>query len=514
MRPVLLATLLIAVSTPAIGTRAQPARPAGPALAKAVGAYVEANQRQIMSELVELVSIPNVASDTENIRENARLLHRMLAGRGFSAEILETDGNPLVYGEMKAAGASRTLLVYCHYDGQPVDPRGWKQPSPFTPILRDGRLEDGGREIPGGARHARAFEPGWRLYARSASDDKSPIVGLLAALDALKHAGVAPTSNLRVLFDGEEESGSPSLVAAISKYRDRFDADLMIILDGPVHPSERPTVVFGARGVLGMELTVYGPKFPLHSGHYGNWAPNPAMRLAALLASMKDDDGKVLVKGFYDGLVPLTPEEQAMLDAVPDDPARLMRLFGFAAPERRDLSLQAALQLPSLNVRGLSSAFVGGEARTIVPDRAIAALDVRLVKETPAASMAEKIRAHIRAQGYHVVESEPDDETRARHERIVKIVSRGGTDAYRTSPLLDESRRVAGALADVFGEPPVLLRTSGGTVPIAPFIAAMAFPALGVPTVNFDNNQHGENENLRLGHFFLGIVTIAAVLTM
>ena len=229
---------------------------------------------------------------------------------------------------------------------------------------------------------------------------------------------------------------------------------------------------------------------------------------------MKNDDGKVAIAGFYDDLTPLTAEEQAMLDAVPDNPARLLRLFGIAEPERRDLSLQQALQLPSLNLRGLSSAYVGADARTIIPDRAIAALDIRLVKETPAPIVAKKIMAHIRAQGFHVIESEPDDDDGNRHPRIVKVVMRGATNAYRTSPLLPASKLVVDAVTRMWNAEPVRLRTSGGTVPIAPFIEAMGFPAIAVPIVNFDNNQHGENENLRLGHFFTGIVTIAAVLVM
>lgn len=475
--------------------------------------HVAANQKAIVGELVQLLSIPNVAADRENIRRNASFLRDMLARRGFRTEILETEGNPLVYGELAAPGATRTILLYTHYDGQPVDPKGWQQASPFAPILRDGRLEDGRKELDLAALDR--FEPDWRLYARSASDDKSPIVALCAALDALKDAGRAPTSNVRLILDGEEEAGSTSLVPAIAKYRDRLEADLMLILDGPRHPSGRPTLVFGARGIVTVELTVYGPKFPLHSGHYGNWAPNPAMRLAQLVASMKDDAGRVLVEGFYDGLAPLAKAEHAMLTAVPDDPDALMKLFGIAAPERPGLSLQEALQLPTLNIRGLSSAFVGAQARTIIPDRATAAIDIRLVKETPAASMIQKLRAHIEKQGYHILETDPDDVTRAAHARSVRVQVRGdGTDAYRTSPLLPESELVTEALARMWGREPVRIRTSGGTVPITPFIEALGFPAISVPIVNFDNNQHGENENLRLGHFFEGIVTMAALLTM
>ena len=488
------------------------APPAG--LKQKVDAWVTANQRAIVTELVDLLAIPNVAADRENIRKNAVRLREMLVKRGLTAEILETAGNPLVWGEMKAAGATRTLLFYAHYDGQPVNPKEWKQPSPFTPILRAGRMEDNGAEL-GDLGTRTTFGADQRIYARSASDDKSPIVALLAAFDALKANGLQPSSNIRVILDGEEEAGSPSLVPAIAKYRDKLTADVMFILDGPLHPSGRPTLVYGARGNLTLQLTSYGPKFALHSGHYGNWVPNPAMRLVQLLATMKGDDGKVLIKGFYEGLPPLTAQEQAIIDGVPDDPAALQALFGIAGPERPGLKLQEALQYPSFNIRGLSSAFVGGEARTIIPATATAEIDVRLVKETPAARLHELVVAHIRAQGWHVVTTDPDDATRAKYPKIVKVIARGdGTNAYRTSPLLPISEQVASSMQEVFGAPPVQIRTSGGTVPITPFIEALGFPAISVPSVNFDNNQHSENENLRLGHFFRAITTMAALLTM
>ena len=477
----------------------------------ALDGYVASHQKAIVTELVDLLSIPNVTADTENIRRNATLLREMLRRRSFTTEILETDGNPLVWGELKVPGARRTVLIWAHYNGQPADPKGWRQPNPFVPVLRAGRLEDGAKEVPG-LRNLAKFDPDSRLYARSAADDKGPIVALLAALDALKATGLAVSSNLRVVFDGE--AGSPSLAAAIPRYRDRLAADMMLLLEGPVHQSGRPTIVFGARGFLDMDLTVYGPKVGVNSGNFGNWVPNPALGLAHLLASMKDDTGQVLVKGFYDGIDPLTPQEQAMLAAVPDDPASLRRLFFIAAPERSDLSLQQALQLPALNIRGLSSAVVGPDARTIIPDRAIAFVDIRLVKETPAKAITEKLLAHIRGQGFHVIESEPDDETRIRYPRIVKVIFRGGAEGFRTSPLAPESQLVTEAVSRMLGERPILIRTMGQRINIAEFIQVMGIPAITLPTVNFDNNQTAENENLRLGHLFTGILTIAAVLTM
>jgi acetylornithine deacetylase/succinyl-diaminopimelate desuccinylase-like protein len=287
----------------------------------------------------------------------------------------------------------------------------------------------------------------------------------------------------------------------------------MVIFDGPMHSSGRPTIAYGARGIVTINLTVFGPRAGVHSGNYGNWIPNPAQRLASLLATMKDDDGRVLVAGFTDSVKPFDAIERAMLDAVPDDSVRMLKTFGVAAPEKAFERLQYALQYPTLNVRGLTSAHVGAGARTIIPDRATAAIDVRLVKETRAAELVEKIRAHIRGRGYTLVDADPADDMRLRHPRLARMdVSASPTEAFRTAPDDPHAQRVAAALEKAFGAPPIRLRTLGGTVPIAPFVEAMGFPAVIVPTVNFDNNQHEENENLRLGNLLQAVQIVAAVI--
>ena len=485
------------------------------ALRPKVEAWTTANQKAIVGEFLDLLALPNVAADRSNIERNAVFLKAMLEKRGFKAELLPTDGNPLVWGERLVPAATTTVLIYCQFDGQPVNAKGWAQPNPFTPVLRTGRLDEGGREIADAGNQSR-YENDWRVYARSASDAKGPIIAFMAALDALAAQGLGPTVNLRVIMDGEEEISSPNLVPAIEKYRDKLKADLMLVFDGPMHFTDQPTLVFGARGIQDAQLTVYGPKSGVHSGNYGNWIPNPALRLAHLLASMKDDRGNILVSGFHDDLVPLTKEEQDLIAAVPNEDARLLKVFGVAKPERDDLSLQMAFQRPTLNIRGMQSSFIGADARTIIPDRAVAEIDIRLVEETNGARMLERLRAHIVKQGYHVVDSDPDDATRARYTHIAKLSSprRAATAAFRTSPLLPESKRVIASLEKVWGEPPVRIRTAGGTVPISQFIEALGFPAILVPVVNFDNNQHEENENLRLGNLFRGVVTYAAVLRM
>ena len=475
--------------------------------------WVASHHRELVMQLWDLLAIPNARGDSANLRRNAETLRSMFAARGLTTEVIETPSTPLVVGELRVPAAQRTLLLYAHFDGQPVDASAWRQPTPFTPVLRRGRLEEGAAEITNG-RDQQTFEPDWRLYARSASDDKAPIVAMLAALDALKAIGVSPAWNVKVILDGDEESGSTGLLAVLPTIRERLASDLMLVFDGPAHASGRPTVVLGVRGILGFELTVYGPKNALHSGHYGNWVPNPAMRLVRLLASMKGDDGKVLIGGFYDGIAPLTAEERALLRSVPDDPDALRALFGIAGAEPFAETLQDALQRPSFNIRGLSSQYVGANATNVIPDRAVASIDVRLVQETPATAMLDKIRAHIRAQGFHVVDSDPDDATRARYRDIVKVTAPRATEGYRIGSSTPEARRVVAALGEAFGRQPVVIRNSGGTLPVAAFSDALKVPIINLPTVNFDNNQHAENENIRLGHFFTSVKTVAALLTM
>src|SRR5271157_258955 len=469
----------------------------------AVETWVASHQHRIMGEFDELLRIPNVGTDRANIRRNAEFVRGLLQRHGMQAELLETTGNPLVYAEKNVPGAARTVLYYIHYDGQPVDVSRWKT-DPFRPVMRDGS-----RDIANWAALEK-FPDDWRIYARSASDDKAPIVAFCAAMDAL---GGKFASNIHVVIDGEEEMGSPSLTAAIGRYRDKLKASLLLILDGPVHPNGRPTLAFGARGIVTLDLTVYGPKMALHSGHYGNWIPNPAMRLAQLLASMKDEQGRTTIEGFYADVPPLTEAQRRVLRSVPDDEPALLKLFRVARPDAVSGSLQEALQFPSLNVRGLSSGYVD-QPRTIIPTEATAAIDMRLVKETPAARMVERVRAHIEKQGYHVTESEPDDAARLQYPKLARLKAGESMEAYRTEPESAEAMLVTHALTRMWGAEPVRIRTMGGTVPIAPFIRELGVPAVGVPIVNFDNNQHSDNENLRVGNLWSGVVTLAAMLGM
>lgn len=497
---------LVAAAT--AGTAAQGTAPA----MAAVEAWMREGERMLVGTLADYVAIPSVRGDAAALARQADVLRAAFAARGFTASLIETPAAPLVFAERATPGATRTLLLYFHYDGQPVDAARWRQASPFTPVMRSDRLDAPGVRTIDDFRAAGRFEPDWRLFGRAAADAKAPIVAFLGAFDALTAAGITPTWNLKILIDGDEESGSTGLKAVASANRQRFAADLLLMMDGPAHPSGRPTLVFGARGSVGFELTVFGPKSELHSGHYGNWAPNPALRLARLLASMKDDTGRVLIAGFYDGISPLNADERALMRAVPDDPDALLRLFGLAASETSAESLQDAYTRPSLNIRGISSGHVGPAATNVIPSVAVASLDMRLVTETRGTELLDKVRAHIRGQGFLLLDRDPTDDERARARDIVKLTTATPTEAYRVSVTSAMSQEVIGTLTRTLGQAPVVLRSSGATVPMAELSAAAGAPAISVQTVNFDDNQHTDDENMRLGHFFASVRTIAALL--
>jgi acetylornithine deacetylase/succinyl-diaminopimelate desuccinylase-like protein len=481
--------------------------------ASAARSYREAHEHEIIEEFANLLSIPNVATDATNIGRNARLISQMLEKRGVKTRLLEIpEAPPVVYGEINTPGATRTLIFYLHYDGQPVEPAKWVGGDPFKPILRSASLEAEGRDIPFPAKD-RKFDPEWRLYARSSGDDKAPVIAICAALDALRANNIPINSNIKFFFEGEEEAGSPHLEKIVEKYRDLLKADAWLICDGPVDQTRRQQIYFGARGVTGIELTVYGPRRELHSGHYGNWAPNPAMMLAKLLASMKDDDGRVLIKGFYDGVEPLNETERRAFSEAPDNDAMLRRELGVAWTEGAGKRLIELINLPSLNIRGFLSSSVGATARNVIPSTATASIDIRLVKGLNHAKAVDRVIEHVRAQGYHVVESEPDEAARLKYPKIAKVIREGGYDASRTSMDLPISKDIIAAVESARGSV-IKMPTLGGSVPLYIFTDNLKTPCVGVPIANHDNNQHSANENIRLQNLWDGIETMASLLTM
>ena len=360
------------------------------------------------------------------------------------------------------------------------------------------------------------LDPELRVFARAASDDKAPIMMMLTAIDMLRAHGRSPAFNVKVILDGEEEISSPSLAGMAAANHELLAADALVILDGPVHDSGRPTLAYGNRGVTQATLTIFGPRNPLHSGHYGNYVPNPAMRLARLLATMKDDDGRVLIPGYYDG-VEITPADREVLARTGDDEVALRKRLGIAEAERVGTSYQLALQYPSLNVRGMSSAAVGDKAANIVPSVAVAELDIRTTPETDGRHLFALVREHILRQGFHLVDGQPTDDDRQRYARLASF-RLGEVEAAQRMPMDSAVGQWAlHALQSPSGPAPrtepVRIRMMGGTVPTDVLVSALHMPFIQVPTVNADNNQHAHDENLRIGNFITGTETIYSLLT-
>lgn len=473
-----------------------------------------AHGANILSGFVDLLSLPNDANDAENIRRNADYISGLFKDRGFQMELLESDeAPPLIYGLRETSGAERTIAIYVHYDGQPTEPAEWTHP-PFQPRLYSRAMTEGGEEI-AFPLAGETVDENWRLYARSASDDKAPFPALLAAIDALDEEGIGFTSNIKLIFDGEEEAGSDYLDDYLAAHADKFaDVDLWLFCDGPTHQSERPQLVFGVRGVTDLEVTVYGPNRGLHSGHYGNWAPGPGWRLAQLLASMKDEKGRVLIKDFYKSTAPVSKAERAAIAAMPDIDDELRQTFGLAETEMDNAPIAERLLLPALNLKGLKSAEVGALSRNVIPPSATASIGVRLVKGNDPEEMLNTIEGHIRKMGYFITREDPDADTRARHPLIAKVTRSSGYPAMRSR--MDDPRvsPLVAALRAVAGDELILNPSLGGSLPLYMFESVSDAPIVILPVANYDNNQHAADENIRIGNLFYGVDAYAAVLTM
>ena len=465
------------------------------------------------AEYLDFLSLPADSIVAADIQKNADFIERAFAKRGFVVRQLANDGKPLVYAEFtKARPGARTILFYMHFDGQPVVPSEWSQPNPWLPVVKRRSSAGAWQQVAAELLYAEPLDPELRVFGRCAADDKAPIMMFLAAFDALNAADVAPAYHVKVLFDSEEERGSPSMAVVARANRELLRADTIVIHDGPRHASNRPTLVFGNRGDAPVTLTVFGPRAPVHSGHFGNYVPNPAMRLAQLLASMKDERGRVLVKGYYDR-ISLTPSERRILAETGDDEAAIRQRTGIAQAEAVGGNYQEALQYPSLNVRGMAAASVGSKAANIVPHLAVAELDLRTTPETPPEYLFGLLEAHVRQQGYHLVAGEPNDAERAAYDRLASLTLHGGSHAVRTpmdSPLGGWAFAALKAMAPA--ATPVRIRMMGGSVPTDSLVEVLQVPFVIVPLVNPDNNQHTFDENLRIGHYVEGVHTLLVLL--
>ena len=466
--------------------------------------------QKLFQEFYDFLSIPNDANIPDQLTANIEWCERSFKKRGFKTQHLKTDRLPLILAEKRFNRNYPTVLFYVQVDGQPVDPTKWFQKDPFLPVLKSMNSKGEWQEIPWD-NLKKDYDEDWRVFARSASDAKAPINSFLIALDIMDEQNLEPNYNIKVIMDMEEEMGSPNLPNAVKKYGKKLKADRLVILDGPRHPSNEPTLTFGARGIATIQLKVHGPKYPQHSGHYGNYVPNPAIRLSQIIASMKNQDGIVTINGFYDG-IEISDKARKIMAQVPDDENEIRRSIGISEIDKVADNYQESIQYPSLNVRGLKSGWVEKEVRTIIPSFALAEIDVRLVKETDPNRLIGLIKEHIQKQGYHITKKDPSDVERMKYGRLITFKSKISYTAFRTpidSPIGDW---LSSAIRNGFEMEPIIKRTSGGSVPISPFVNTLGVPAVTVPTVNPDNNQHSPNENIRVGNLIESVRTHLAIL--
>lgn len=475
------------------------------------------NEHSLLRSYLSFVSIPNIAADKLTLQKTASSIMDMMKASGIKdVQLLypsTPDAPPAVYGEVKTPGATETIIFYAHYDGQPVNAANWyKGLEPFRPVLASGVL---GKDlkIEKLPEETQNIYPNWRIYGRSSSDDKAGVIAILSAYRALSETGSKPGVNIKFFFEGEEEAGSDHLHEIFTKHKALLSSDFWIICDGPVHQSGRKTVVFGVRGDTHLELTLYGPKKPLHSGHYGNWVSNPAWQLVQLLSTMKNDKGEVTIKGFYDDVLPLTPEEKKALAAIPPVEEEMKKQLGIQLTER-NVRINEAYTYPSLNINGIKSADVGELSANVIPVKATVSLDLRLVVGNDWKRQQDKVIDHIKTQGYHVMETAPTDEDRLKYAKIVEVKRSGGYNAQKTNLNLPQAQKVLRAIQITATDPIVIQPTSGGSLPLFVFEKYLQAKTITVPIANHDNNQHAENENLRIRNLWEGIETMAAIMLM
>jgi len=471
---------------------------------------IDAKLPEVLFNHKEFVSIPSLPIDVQKMYQNVAWVKARYQKVGFELITLESSILPVLFAERIVNPDFKTVLFYFHIDGQPVDPSKWNQKDPFRPVLKE-QKENGNWEAIAWESVNAKINDDWRIFGRAAADDKAPIVMFLSALELMKAENQEPKFNIKIIFDLEEEYGSNGFLTTLTKYKKQYESDYMIIMDGPAHNSNQPTLTFGCRGIATCSITTYGSKLPQHSGHYGNYVSNPVFSLSRILASMKAEDGNVLIEEYYKGIT-ISEEVAVILNSVPDTKEGINNALIIKEEEKVGANYQEALQYPTLNVRQIETSWKGKGLKTVIPEYATSHIDVRLVVETDGKKQLEKIKKHMVDQGYYVLDRKPTDEERLTHSKIVTFKGNPGVNAFRTALDSPFGEKLRSALTKTFGQKPVSIRTMGGTVPIIPAINELKIPAIIVPMVNMDNNQHSPNENIRIGNIRQGIKICLSIL--
>ena len=463
---------------------------------------------QVVKDFRDFLELPNVSTNTENMHANARWIQRYIGDRGFTSEVVSAGRAPYVIAERHVDDSYPTILIYAHFDGQPVLPSNWATP-PFEPTLKEGdKVLDWDDAL------AQPLSREWRIYARSAGDDKAPVVALMHALDLMQENNIPLAVNIKLFLDGEEEFGSPTLKGILEENAHKLDADLMLFCDGPMHQSRKRQLVFGVRGDTAVNLTTYGANRPLHSGHYGNWAPHPTDSLIRLLATLKDEDGKILVPGYLDEMTLITETERAAVAAMPKIDDQLQRELQLGRLEGDGERIEALVMQPAIIIKGFQAGGVGRLGRNVIIASSTAALDLRLAPGQTVAGVQKALSNHFESQGFHLIYNEPTAKERQEHPKLLKVDwGEKGYRAFRTDIDSQEAQELVRIIKTFDGEQPLLTPTMGGSLPIYLFEDMLKLPIIILPVANHDNNQHGRDENMRLANLFDAIGVYAAVLS-
>ena len=441
--------------------------------------YIDQNFDRFVDELAALVRIPSVSAQKKGLEDCARHLVSRMKEIGLHAEMMPMGGSdnpPLVYGRLDPPGAERTLFIYGHLDVQPPEPlEDWDTP-PFEPEIRDGRM-----------------------YGRGPGDNKGQMYSHVKAMEALQKAGGGIPVNLRILFDPQEEIGSPMLESFVTSHADLFKADYGYNADGAAADGNIPIISFGNRGTCYLELNVRAAKRDAHSGQYGGPLPNGAWRLVDFLETLRDEKGRVGIEGFYDEIVPPDELDSAAMRAIPFDPQvwlQEMEIEEMAGPPELTYFEKIMFQ-PTLNICGLTSGYGGPGTKTVIPCRASAKIDMRLVKNQTPQEIYEKFKAHTHKHGFGDIEI-------TRHMGY-----------YPSKTPLDHpmSKTVITAVEEAFGKRPLLYPVTGGSNPSYIFRELLGIPMVMSTYANYDEANHAPNENLSLDFYRKGIKASAKVIS-
>ena len=437
--------------------------------------YIEENKERFIEEVFELVRQPSISTRNEGMEECARLLRGRMEEMGIRTQIIPSGGPPYLFGEMESPGAQVTVLFYGHYDVQPPDPLElWKSP-PFEPQVRQGKI-----------------------FGRGSSDNKGQLWAIMKGVEAVHRVKGKLPVNVKFLIDGEEEIGSPHLEEFIRKHQERLKATVGYVADAAMHPTGQPCLIFGRRGMLKVEIRIRMANRHLHSGLFGGVVPNAAWRMVQLLNTFIDRGKRILIKGFYDDVVPLSPLEKKVLKKIPVDEKAVLIDWGLKAldKERGIPFYQNIMFRPTLNINGLESGYTGQGSQNIVPSTATAKIDIRLVSNQDPEGIYQKLLDHIHRLKFDEAEV----------ERIVAIKP-------SKTPLNHPcAKPIERAITTGFGEPPVLIPVCGGTDPDYLFLEILGMPRFMIPFGNPDENSHAPNENLSIDCFIKGIRTVVASL--